>query len=189
MAAILVAAFYLKQHLDATVLPPVSSEAAVPAPAAISNVEVSVAEKPAILMVSNAPVAASPLTPEQRQAAIDAEIERLHQLFRSNDPAALPLILADLNNPEKEIRDAAIEAAKQFGSKDAIPALKAAANNTDDLAEKIDLLKAAEFLTLPTMNVTNPYVDLTPELIRPRLINTTAGIRKEPMSTNSVSGN
>ena len=188
-AALLVAAFYLKQHVSGTILPPASPEAGVIAPATNSNLEASVAQKPLITLVSNAPVATRPLTAEERRAAIDAELARLHELFMSGDPAALPLILADLNNPEKEIRDAAIEAAKQFGSTNAIPALKAAADDTEDLAEKIDLLKAAEFLTVPAMDLNGPHVDLTPEQIQAATDKYNRRHPQRPKSTNGVTGN
>ena len=75
----------------------------------------------------------------------------------NNDPASLSNILADLTNPEKEIREAAIEAAKQFDSTNAIPTLKAVAANTTDTEEQIALLEAADFLSLPDLPPsTNP---------------------------------
>jgi hypothetical protein len=98
------------------------------------------------------PVSVAPLTPEQRQLAIEAETDRLEELSMSDNPADLTPILADLASPEKEIRDAAIEATKQFGSPDAIPALQAAAANTSDPEEKADLLEAADFLALPDVS-------------------------------------
>ena len=63
-----------------------------------------------------------------------------------NDPASLAAILNDLTNPEKEVRLAAIEATKQFGSRDAIPALQADVARATDTDEKIALLEAADFL-------------------------------------------
>ena len=71
------------------------------------------------------------LTDEQRQAAIDAEIDRLQQWSMNDDPASLSNILADLTSPEKEIRDAAIEATKEFGSTNAIPALESRGREHD----------------------------------------------------------
>ena len=179
----------MKQHVRDTVLPPASPEAAVAAPATNSNLETSVAQKPLITLVSNGPVSTRPLTAEERRAAIDAELARLHELFVSGDPAALPLILADLNNPEKEIRDAAMEAAKQFGSKDAIPALKAAADHTEDLAEKIALLQAAEFLTVPAMDLNGTHVDLTPDQIQAAAAKFNRRHPQRAIPTNGVSGN
>jgi hypothetical protein len=102
-----------------------------------------------------APVAAAPvanaLTPGQRQAAIDAETDRLQQWSMNDDTASLSNILADLTNPEKEIREAAIEAAEQFGSTNAIPNLKNLAANDEDPEEKAALLEAANFLSLPSI--------------------------------------
>ena len=81
--------------------------------------------------------------------AIKAEEDRLSTLEWNNDPASLSNILADLNSPEKEIRMAAISAAVQFNSTDAIPVLRATAANDADADEKTALLKAADYLSLP----------------------------------------
>ena len=139
------AAFLLKQRWgNAATLPPVN-ESVTPAPVA------SVAPPPA--PIPAAPAATNAPTPEQREAAIDAETARLLDWSMNDDPASLSNILADLTNPEKEIRDAAIEATKQFGSTNAIPTLKAVAANTTDTREQIDLLEAADFLSLPSLPV------------------------------------
>ena len=96
-----------------------------------------------------APVVTNTLTADQRQAAIDAEVDRLQNWSMGNDPASLSNILADLTNPEKDIRDAAIEATEQFGSSNAIPALKVAANNTDDTQEKMPTWRPLTFFHCP----------------------------------------
>ena len=130
---------------------PLQSPAAAPpvavAPAAPANV-------PPLPLP--APVAAKPPTPtpQERQAAIDAEKDQLYTWSMSGDAANLPKILADLNSPEKEIRLAAIEAAKQFGDTNAIPVLKAAAAKTDDSQEAIAMLQAADFIALPEIPLT-----------------------------------
>jgi HEAT repeat protein len=69
----------------------------------------------------------------------------------NDDPESLSNILADLTNPEKEVREAAIEAAEQFGSTNAIPILKNLAANDGDPEEKAALLEAANFLSLPSI--------------------------------------
>jgi len=143
------AVFFLKQHLGNVAPSPTSPESATPAPPPASNVMASVAPPPA--PIPAAPASTITLTPEQRQAAIDAEIDRLQDWSMNNDPASLSNILADLTSPEKEIRDAAIEAAKQFDSTNAIPTLKAVAANTADTGEQIALLEAADFLSLPSL--------------------------------------
>jgi hypothetical protein len=123
--------------------PPDSAAAVSPAAAKIET-----ASPPPM---APAPATANILTPEQQSAAIEAETDRLQQWSVNDDPASLSNILNDLNSPEKEIRDAAIEAVKQFGSTNAIPALKAAAANTTDTEEQTALLEAADFLSLPTI--------------------------------------
>ena len=155
---VLGAAFLLKQHLGNAATPPPVNESATPAPV------VSVAPPPA--PVPAAPASTITLTPEQRQAAIDAETDRLQEWSMDNDPASLSNILADLTNSEKETRDAAIEAAKQFGSTNAIPTLKAVAANTTDPEEKAALLEAANFLSLPSMDFSGPATPKTPEQIQ-----------------------
>jgi hypothetical protein len=152
---VLGAAFLLKQHGGNAAKPPPVSESVTPAPVA------SVAPPPAPAPVPAATVSTNVLTPEQRQAAIDAETDRLQQWSMNDDPASLSNILADLANPEKEIRDAAIEATEQFGSTNAIPVLKAVAANTDDTEEQIALLEAADFLSLPGMDFSKPAAPKT----------------------------
>jgi len=137
------AIFFLKQHLG--------NVAPSPAPPPASTVVASVAPPPAPAPIPAAPASTITLTPEQRQAAIDAETDHLQQWSMNDDPASLSNILADLTSPEKEVREAAIEAAKQFGSTNAIPTLKALAANTTDTEEQAALLEAANFLSLPSI--------------------------------------
>jgi HEAT repeat protein len=83
---------------------------------------------------------------------MDAEIARLDALSMSEDPANLPVILEGLASPEREVREAARDAAREFGDTNAIPALMTAAEAADDIEEKIDFLEAAEFLSNPVMS-------------------------------------
>lgn len=150
---VLGAAFFLKQYLGNTASPP-NPEIVAPAPV-VSNVVAVAVPPPAPAPVAAAPAATNVLTPEQREAAIDAETDRLQDWSMNDDPVSLSNILADLTSPEKEIREAAIEAAKQFDSTNAIPTLKAVAANTTDTEEQIALLEAANFLSLPTLPLGN----------------------------------
>ena len=160
----------LKKSLGSKSTPPTDEPITVTAAPAIDSNEMAQAAPPPEPVPATAQIAAAPtntLTPEQREAAIDAEIDRLQQLSANDDAASLSNILADLTDPEKEVREAAIEATKQFGSTNAIPALKAAANNTDDLQEKNDLLEAADFLALPSISeLSSQFPPLTPDQIR-----------------------
>src|SRR5271157_2253143 len=123
-------AVYFKQSSA----PPQSPEktAAVPEPTGPTT-SVSVVPPPAPV-VTPAP-APKPMTPEDKAAYIQAESDKLVEWSTQNDPASLSNILGDLTNSTKEVRLAAIEAAKQFGSKDAIPALQAAVADAPDTDE------------------------------------------------------
>jgi len=162
---ILCAALFLKQHVGNVSAPaPASPEIAIPAPAEAANLAASLPPPPAALPpVPAAPAAANALTDEQRQAAIEAETDRLRQWSLNDDSASLSNILTDLTNPEKEIRDVAIDAAREFGSTNAIPVLKAVAASTADTEEQIALLEAAHALSLPSLDFSGPAVPPSPE--------------------------
>ena len=73
----------------------------------------------------------------------------LYELGMSQDPAALKSILAEMHNPDPDIRKAALTATLDLGSPDAIPALQNELAWATDLQEKLDIQKAIEFLQLP----------------------------------------
>jgi LAS superfamily LD-carboxypeptidase LdcB len=88
----------------------------------------------------------------QHDAAIRARVTQLGQLAMRNDPASLQTILSELTNSTKAIRQAALEATVQYGSRDAIPKLQEIAAATEDQKEKAAILEAAEFLQLPSLS-------------------------------------
>ena len=141
--------------------------------AANASKPAEVAPAPAITSVAPAPTPApapvvvkKTVTPEEREAAVNAEKDRLLEWERNDDPESLSKILGDLTHAEKEIRLAAIEATKQFGSKDAIPTLKELVKNTDDTEEQAALLEAADFLSLTPMSDSSVQLPRTPEQIQ-----------------------
>jgi hypothetical protein len=88
---------------------------------------------------------------EQNQAKVDYEqsrIAELNDLAASEDPGSLRDILLELDNSDPVIRKAAVDAAVQFKSPDAIPALKDAFDQVTDFDEKVHLKEAIDFLTL-----------------------------------------
>jgi len=161
-AIILAGVFYLKPRKASPTPVLVASEKNVgvvpPEPAKVSE--------PPIPSPTPAPPAVVALTPEQRQAATDTEINRLFQAGMSDNPDDLAVILADLNSPEKEIREAAIQATKQFGSTNAIPALQAAAASATDPKEKVELTEAVDFIALPSFNLNTNAAPKSPEEIQ-----------------------
>jgi hypothetical protein len=151
------AVVFIKLHPPAPVPEATSAPAASMAPA-----------PPPAPVLSPVVVAQKTPAPEERQAAINAEIDRLASWAMTDDPQSLSNILGDLTSPEPEIRKAAIEAAKQFQSTNAIPALKAAAANAEDTQEAIAMLQAADWLALPSADLRRPDTmpQLTPEQIK-----------------------
>ena len=87
----------------------------------------------------------------QQEEYVEARIAELAQLAMDNDSYGLQIILSELSNRNAQIRQAARDAAVQFGSADAIPALADSALQTDDPQEKVDIQKAISFLKLPSM--------------------------------------
>jgi hypothetical protein len=141
--------------------------------AANASKPAEVAPAPAITSVAPTPTPApapvvvkKTVTPEEREVAINAEKDRLFEWEMNDDPESLSKILGDLTHAEKEIRLAAIEATKQFGSKDAIPTLKELVKNTDDTEEQAALLEAADFLSLTPMSDSSVQLPRTPEQIQ-----------------------
>ena len=162
---VLAAAFYFKQPVSQPQPPGVVETTALPPPAAKS----APATAPdSANFPSPQPVAAvvPSMTPEEKQSYIEAETSRLQDLSTQDDPASLSAIVNDLTNSEKEVRLAAIEATKQFGSKDAIPVLQADVASAADTDEKIALLEAADFLALPTLTDAGVQTPPTPDQLQ-----------------------
>lgn len=153
-------AVILKPHVEKTTVP-ASVEAVPPAPAQkVAN------DFPRLTPAPTPVTSPHVLTDEERQSAIDAEVSRLQDWQMNNDPASLSNILLDLTNSEKEVREAAIEATKQVGNSNAIPALKAAAMNSTDTEDQMAMLDAANFLTLTPINDAGVQQPLTPQQVQ-----------------------
>ena len=170
-ALVLAVTFYFKQDFvqrpppdpakTAVLTPPVANPGLATAPGSTRQFGTQ-----PIPVVTSAATVKPPMTPEERQAFIEAETSRLQDLSTQDDPASLSPILNDLTNLEKEVRLAAIEATKQFGSKDAIPVLQADVAGVTDTDEKIALLEAADFLSLPTLTDAGVPTPPTPDQLQ-----------------------
>ena len=77
---------------------------------------------------------------------VTGRVAELLELAMTDDPASLSAILAELNNPNEDIREAAVLGAVQFKSVDAVPALMDAYNRTEEPEEKLSIRKAIDFL-------------------------------------------
>jgi len=76
---------------------------------------------------------------------------RLAALEMNDDAASLAAILVEMKNPDPKIRSAALQATVQFNDRSAIPALQKIADETQDAFEKTDILKAIEYMKLPSL--------------------------------------
>jgi hypothetical protein len=105
---------------------------------------------------SNAPVV-PPVLPSPDPAAMTAKIkedtiERLMDLSANEDSGSLSTILSELENPDKEIRAAALEAAIQFGERtNTIARLTDLLQRIGDDDERAALREAIEFIKLPSL--------------------------------------
>jgi hypothetical protein len=133
--------------------------APVPAPAVAEDTSSSPEGLPSILKRvtpksegtlarSSGPARPSGLSHEEYVLQRRAE---LSELGMNNDPDSLKTILSELENPDAEIRQAALTATLDFGSKDAIPSLQNEMAYATDPQEKVDLQKAIDFLELPRL--------------------------------------
>jgi aminopeptidase N len=108
-------------------------------------------------------------TPEARQEAYKSEmLVKLADLGMNDDTDSLNTILDELTNRDPEIRAAALEASKQFGSRDAIAKLMDAATQTDDPQERVALYEAIEFLKLPSLTEVMQQQQATQQPAEPR---------------------
>ncbi len=89
---------------------------------------------------------------EARQRGyVERRVAELMELSFRDDPVSIDTILSELTNRDPRIRKAALDATLQARSRDAIPRLMEAAEQTDDPHEKAAIADAIEFLKLPTL--------------------------------------
>jgi hypothetical protein len=86
------------------------------------------------------------------EAYVVRRVAELQDLSMENDSASLSIILSELTNRDREIRSAAIDAAVQFGSREAIPALVDAATQIEDPEQKAAIQEAINYLQLPSFS-------------------------------------
>lgn len=87
---------------------------------------------------------------KEHEAWVGDRADQLRKLSWREDADSLKQILSELENPEQEIRKAALQAAANFGSRDAIPYLESLVATATDAEEKIALIQTAEQLKMPT---------------------------------------
>jgi len=85
-------------------------------------------------------------------AYVQRQVEVLEDLSRSrrHDAAALETILSELQNSDRSIRQAAREAIVRVDNRSVLPRLQELAAQTEDPSEKLELLDAIEYISLPS---------------------------------------
>ena len=86
---------------------------------------------------------------DSREAA-DRE-EALFELALADDPQVLRFLLDELRVAHAAQHSLLLEAVVQYASRDAVPALRALAEESRDSEERAELIEAAEFLELPSL--------------------------------------
>jgi hypothetical protein len=76
----------------------------------------------------------------------------LNKLAMKGDAGSLEAILAETKSPDKAIRHEALEAAIQSGDRSTVvPRLQEIASQTEDPAEKTEILAAIDYINLPSL--------------------------------------
>ena len=88
---------------------------------------------------------------DEDQEWIAKRIDELDALTWFDDFESLGKILTELRNPLPEIRAAALDATRDFGSRDAIPYLEAISSDSKEPLEQKAIQDLIEFLKLPTL--------------------------------------
>jgi HEAT repeat protein len=99
---------------------------------------------------------------------IGPRMEAIAEASMKSDSNSFQIILNALKDENPEIRRAALDGVIQFGSRDAIPALKELVEKTEDPREKVEILDAIEFLALPSAT----------EIREPRRTNSGSSLRR-----------
>jgi hypothetical protein len=136
--------------------PPAELVAGHPSPPAAANTsaEPATAAATAIPPIAVAPdpnSAAGKLAAAAHAEAVRKRIGELDALAMKHDPASRDVILAELQNPDKAIRQGALEAAIQLGDRSVVPRLQEIAAQTEDPDEKAALLAAVDYINLPSL--------------------------------------
>lgn len=97
----------------------------------------------------SAPEVAAPVDAAAAEALRDAKLESITEAFYTFSPEGLKVLEPLLQDPDPEVREAAVEGIQQLSVPEGIPVLKRAASRARNEEERRRLLQAAEWLALP----------------------------------------
>jgi len=109
---------------------------------------------------SEQPVAASE---QLRAAAVEKELDAIRELVGeadgANNPTIISALIGKVENPEAEVRKAALAALVQLNDTNAVPGLEQAAEEMKDTRAKVAVLDTIDYLKLPNIMHDVPPAD------------------------------
>jgi hypothetical protein len=95
----------------------------------------------------------APVDPELHAAIVAKEQERIDELVGevdgTNNPVIISALIEKVENPEVEIRKAALAALVQLNDTNAVPGLKQAVDRVTDPRAKVAIMDTIDYLNLP----------------------------------------
>ena len=132
--------------------PPLAPAGRIAIPAApVSSPVTPMAKLP---VTTTAP--AAPLRGEAREEYIRNRAEELMDLARQSNSAAHLQIVAELNNPDRAIRQAALEALEQADARSMIPEMRQKADAMTDPDDQQAVMDAIQFIETPSITELMP---------------------------------
>jgi hypothetical protein len=104
-------------------------------------------------------------SPEQMSAAaVEKELDAIQALLGeadgANNSTIIPALVGKVENPEAEVRKAALAALVQLNDTNAVPGLEQAVEVIKDPRAKVDVMDTIEYLKLPNVMPDVPPADL-----------------------------
>jgi hypothetical protein len=103
-------------------------------------------------VAANAGTATAAGSENEYDKLVDTRCAELKAMAMQNDPQAHQQIVDELQNADKNIRQAALEALKQADDRSVVPRMQQMADQTNDPARKQEILDAIEFINLPSLS-------------------------------------
>jgi len=91
------------------------------------------------------------IAPQDHEEYVRNRFEELMDLAREDSPAAIQQIMAELKNPDRAIRKAALDALEQANDRSVVPQMQQIADQTDDPDDKQAIQDAIDFINLPSL--------------------------------------
>jgi hypothetical protein len=104
-----------------------------------------------VRLTNTTPTAATQPDATAHDQYVRKRIAELEALSMKDDVVSRDIILSELRNSDRDIRKGALEAAIQFSDRSVIPRLEEVAAQTEDAAEKAEILEAIEYIKLPSL--------------------------------------